>query len=387
MTTALVNARVLTSHGLQSGFAVLVDHDRITGLALPSDSRVRAAERHDLAGRYLLPGFIDCQVNGGGGVLLNDTPTVEGIRTIAAAHRRFGTTAMLPTLISDTPEKMRAGIAAVDAAIEAGVSGILGIHLEGPFIAPARKGVHDAGFFRVPDARDVALASSLRRGVTLLTLAPDRVPRATIEAFLAHGVIVSIGHTAADYATVREALGVGVHGFTHLFNAMTPFGSREPGVVGAALEDAHSWCGIIVDGHHVAPASLRVAIAAKPRGKMFLVTDAMPPVGADNPGYVLNGETITVTDGICRTAAGVLAGSALDMATAVRNSVELLGLPLDEAARMASTWPADFLGLSATHGRIAAGYRADFTVLDDSLHVVETWIGGQREEAASVMAA
>ncbi|HEX7338382.1 MAG TPA: N-acetylglucosamine-6-phosphate deacetylase [Rhodanobacteraceae bacterium] len=379
MTTAIVNARVLTGHGLQHGFAVLVDAGRITGLALPSDPRVRAAERCDLEGHYLLPGFIDCQVNGGGGVLLNETPTVEGIRTIAAAHRKFGTTAMLPTLISDTPEVMRAGIQAVDDAIAVGVPGILGIHLEGPFIAPARKGVHDAEFFRVPDAKDVALASSLKRGVTLLTLAPERVPLATIEAFLAHGVIVSAGHTASDYATVRKALGVGVRGFTHLFNAMTPFNSREPGVVGAALEDAHSWCGIIVDGHHVAPASLRVAIAAKPRGKMFLVTDAMPPVGADNPSFVLNGETIIAVDGVCQTDKGVFAGSALDMATAVRNCVELLGLSLDEAARMASTWPADFLGLSATHGRIAAGYRADFAVLDDNLNMVETWIGGQRE--------
>ncbi|HET7269395.1 MAG TPA: amidohydrolase family protein, partial [Oleiagrimonas sp.] len=143
MTTALVNARVLTSHGLQTGFAVLVDEGRISGLALPSDPRVRAAERHDLAGSYLLPGFIDCQVNGGGGVLLNETPTVEGIRAIVAAHRRFGTTGMLPTLISDSPEVMRKAVAAVDEAMAEGMPGVLGIHLEGPFLAPKRKGIHD----------------------------------------------------------------------------------------------------------------------------------------------------------------------------------------------------------------------------------------------------
>jgi N-acetylglucosamine-6-phosphate deacetylase len=158
---------------------------------------------------------------------------------------------------------------------------------------------------------------------------------------------------------------------------MTPFGSREPGVVGAALDDADSWCGIIVDGHHVHPASLRVAIAAKARGKMVLVTDAMPPVGADSPEYVLNGETIIARDGVCQTAQGVLAGSALDMATAVRNAVHLLGLPLDEAARMASTYPAEFLGLSGSHGRIAPGCRADLVAMDDDFRVQQSWFAGE----------
>lgn len=379
MTTALVNGRVLTSHGLQSGFAVLVDEGMISGLALPSDPRVRQAERHDLGGNFLLPGFIDCQVNGGGGVLLNDTPTVDGIRAIAKAHRQFGTTGLLPTLISDEVDVIRAAMAAVDAAISEGVPGILGIHIEGPYLAPERKGVHDPAHFRVPDADEVALVGSLKHGVTLLTLAPDVVPLATIEAFVKQGVIVSAGHTAADYATTCAALGVGVRGFTHLFNAMSPFTSRAPNVVGAALEDADSWCGLIVDGHHVHPASLRVAIAAKRKGKMFLVTDAMPPVGAADPSFVLNGETITATNGICQTADGVLAGSALDMATALRNSIELLDLTLPEAARMASTYPADFLGLNTSHGRIGAGYRADFTVLDDNNRVRETWINGQCE--------
>ncbi|HEY8683494.1 MAG TPA: amidohydrolase family protein, partial [Rhodanobacter sp.] len=189
---------------------------------------------------------------------------------------------------------------------------------------------------------------------------------------------VCAGHTAADHATTRAALAAGVRGFTHLFNAMTPLGSREPGVVGAALDDVDSWCGLIVDGQHVHPATLRVAIAAKARGKMLLVTDAMPPVGSDHPAFVLNGETITAKDGVCRTAQGVLAGSALDMAGAVRNAVQLLGLPLDEAVCMASTWPADFLGLGASHGRIAAGYQADLVVLDDDYHVRQGWIGGNK---------
>jgi N-acetylglucosamine-6-phosphate deacetylase len=381
MTVALVNGRVLTRHGLQSGFAVLVDNDRISGLALPSDARVRAAQRHDLGGCMLLPGFIDCQVNGGGGVLFNDAPTVEGIRAIGAAHRRFGTTGFLPTLISDDVEVMRTAIAAVDAAIVAGVPGVLGIHIEGPYLAPARKGVHDAAKLRVASAAELDLVASLRHGVTVLTLAPERSTPEALRTLAARGVILAAGHTAGDYAAIRAGLDAGVRGFTHLFNAMTPLQSREPGAVGAALEDPHSWCGLIVDGHHVHPATLRVAIAAKAAGKMFLVTDAMPPVGSGATSFALNGETVSVRDGTCRTADGTLAGSALDMATAVRNTVQLLGLPLDEAARMASTWPADFLGLARSHGRIAAGYRADFTVVDDDFGVRETWIGSDRASA------
>jgi N-acetylglucosamine-6-phosphate deacetylase len=378
MTLALVNGRVLTDNGFQGGLAVLVDGGTITGLALPSDPRVRAAERHDLGGRTLLPGFIDCQVNGGGGVLFNDEPTVEAIRRIGQAHARFGTTGFLPTLISDDAAVMAKAIDAVNEAVAQGVPGVLGIHLEGPFIAPERKGVHDPAKFRIADADDVAMVARRHGGVTLLTLAPERASAAVLQQLVAHGVIVAAGHTAADYDTTRHALATGVRGFTHLFNAMTPFTSREPGVVGAALEDAASWCGLIVDGHHVHPSSLRVAIAAKAPRKMMLVTDAMPPVGSDNPHFVLKGETITVRDGVCQTADGTLAGSALDMATAVRNTVDMVGVAYDEAARMAATYPAAFLGLEATHGHIAAGYRADFVVMDDGYTVAETWIGGER---------
>jgi N-acetylglucosamine-6-phosphate deacetylase len=377
MSRAFINGRVLTPDGLQEGLAVLVEDGHIAGLVPPSDARLRGAERHDLTGRYLLPGFIDCQVNGGGGVLFNDQPTVDGIRAIAGVHRCFGTTGLLPTLISDRTDVMRAAIAATDAAIAQSVPGVLGIHLEGPYLAPARKGIHDETAFRMPDAAEISLAASLRRGITLLTLAPERVPAGTIRTLMDAGVIVAAGHTAADYAATRRALDEGVRGFTHLFNAMSPLKSREPGAVGAALEDRVSWCGLIVDGHHVHPANLRVALAAKPAGKLFLVTDAMPPVGAANPSFQLKGEIITARDGVCRNAAGVLAGSVLTMIGAVRNCVELLGLPLAEAARMASTYPADFLGLSGTHGRIAAGYRADFTVIDDGFAVHETWIGGR----------
>lgn len=379
MSIALVNGRILTAEGWRSNLAVILEEAHITALVPLDSARANRSEIHDLENRYLLPGFIDCQVNGGGDVLFNDQPSVNGIRAIAAAHRRLGTTGLLPTLISDSSDVMRAAIHAVDAAIEQQVPGVLGIHIEGPFLAPARKGVHDLNSLRAPNATEISLAASLRHGRTLLTLAPERVPEATLHALVAAGIILSAGHTAGTYASIRAALDHGVRGFTHLFNAMTPLASREPGAVGAALEDRASWCGVIVDGRHVHPASLRVALAAKPRGKIFLVSDAMPPVGGLQQKFTLNGATIVVRDGVCQTAAGVLAGSMLSMRDAVRNCVQLLGLPLEEAVRMASTYPADFLGLGKSHGRIAPGYHADFTVMDDEFTIHETWVGGYCE--------
>ena len=379
--TALINGRILTDHGPQEGLTVLVRGNRIEAIARADDARVSGATKHDLKGQLLLPGFIDVQVNGGGGVLFNAEPTVEALAAIGAAHRKYGTTGFLPTLITDTAEVMRKALDAVDAAIEQGVPGVLGIHLEGPFLATARKGIHDAALFRLPDADDIAAITRNRRGVVMLTLAVEEVPLDTIRQLSEAGVIVVAGHTAATYETTRAALDAGITGFTHLYNAMTPLGSREPGVVGAALDDPHSWCGLIVDGHHVHPVALRVAIAAKAKGKSVLVTDAMPPVGAESPEYVLNGQTIIARDGICQSDDGVLAGSALDMATGVRNLVDMVGLPLAEASRMASAYPAAWLGLERTHGRLVAGQHADFAVLDDKLVVTETWISGVRYDA------
>jgi len=375
---ALVNARVLHGEGFQSGLAVLVRDGRIQDLLPDDDARLNRVQKHDLGGEYLVPGFIDCQVNGGGGMLFNDAPYVDTIRRIGAAHSRFGTTGFLPTLISDDRCVMRSAVSAVDAAIAAGVPGVLGIHLEGPYLAPARRGIHDAAKFQIPGVDDIELLTSLSRGKVLVTIAPERVPDAIVRKLHASGVLIAAGHTAADYDEMVQALAAGVRGFTHLFNAMSPLHSREPGAVGAALENRDSWCGIIADGQHVHPATLRVALAAKPHGKVFLVTDAMPPVGSDQTTFTLNGETITCNDGRCVNAQGTLAGSALDMASAVRNTVAQLRVDLAEAARMASTYPAAFLDIAATHGQIAKGYVADFVVLNEAIEVRETWIAGNR---------
>ena len=373
---ALVNARVLTDDGFAAGRAVLIEAGRIAAIAPLDDARIALAAKRDLGGAFLLPGFVDCQVNGGGGVLFNDDPSVATIRRIGAAHRRFGTTAFMPTLISEDLEVIHAAIAAVCAAIEAQVPGVIGIHIEGPFISEARKGTHDASKFRDLDARGIEVLSSLGVGRTLVTLAPEVTSPAIIRALANSGVVICAGHTNGTFAQVSEALRHGVRGVTHLFNAMSPLHHREPGAVGAALHDPDCWCGLIVDGIHVHPAALRIALACKRPDRFMLVTDAMASVGSSEDWFMLQGKRITVKNGMCVDEDGTLSGSALDMASAVRNCVELLGLPLEQAARMASTYPAEFLGLGGELGRIAPGYRANLVSVDEGVRVLETWIDG-----------
>jgi N-acetylglucosamine-6-phosphate deacetylase len=372
-STVFRNGQVLTGTGFEP-LDVLVEDGRIVALQSGAQTTDRSI---DLQGGYLVPGFIDVQVNGGGDVLFNDTPTVDGVRAIAQAHRRFGTTGLLPTLISDDVAVMQRALHAVREAIAQQVPGVLGIHLEGPYLAQARKGVHDPARFHTPGDDELALVASLDVGRTLLTLAPERFRAETLRLLTERGVLLCAGHTAATYDELRAAFAAGVRGVTHLFNAMTPLQSREPGAVGAALDDPDTWCGLIVDGHHVHPAAVRIAIAAKPRGKVLLVTDAMPPVGGGRDGFTLYGVPITCRDGRCTTADGTLAGSALDMASAVRNTVQHVGLPLDEACRMASTYPAEFLGLDDERGRIAPGCRADLVLLDDDLRVQGCWVADE----------
>jgi N-acetylglucosamine-6-phosphate deacetylase len=362
--------------------AVIVDGPRIAAV-LPRDGLPAGIPVQTLPeGTWLAPGFIDCQVNGGGDVLLNDAPTPETVDRIAAAHLRFGTTSLLPTLITDTPAKMRAALRAVREAAAAN-PGVLGIHLEGPYLSPEKPGVHDPALFRVPSDDDATALIEERTGAMLVTLAPERVPAGFVRRLADAGIRVALGHSAATYAATRAALAEGLSGFTHLFNAMRPLASREPGPIAAALETPGAWFGMIVDGHHVAPAMLRLALrgAAHP----MLVSDAMPPVGGRKPGFVLNGEQIAVRDGRCARADGTLAGAAVAMADAVRNCVHLLGLPLTDALRYASTEPAAFLGLGGTLGRIAPGYRADLVAFDPaSIGVHHAWVAGRRCQALRV---
>jgi N-acetylglucosamine-6-phosphate deacetylase len=376
MRTALVNARTLLDAGITLGDAVLVEDERIIAVVKSTDIP-RGFARRDLQGALLLPGFIDVQANGGGGVLFNDVCTLGELARMSAAHRRFGTTGYLPTLISDDLEVIARAIALIEQALAKRLPGILGIHIEGPFLNPARRGVHDASKFRALDEPAFELLTSLRHGKTLVTLAPETTNADMIRRLNAAGIVVSAGHTNATYRQIREALDAGLRGFTHLFNAMSPLTGREPGTVGAALEDIHSWCGLILDGHHVDPVALRLAMRCKPANRFMLVTDAMPTVGMAGDCFMLQGRAITVQAGVCVDAHGTLAGSNLNMAAAVRNAARLLDISLAQAVRMASEYPAAFLGMEHEMGRIAVGYRANFVIADDALNVLDTWIDGR----------
>jgi len=357
-------------------FAVVIEGERIAAVAprreLPNDILVRRLPDD----AWLAPGFIDVQVNGGGDVLFNDEPSPDGIAAIVAAHRRFGTTALLPTLITDTPEQMRKARDAVQAVIGRDPS-VLGIHFEGPFLSPQKPGVHDPGLLRAPRPEDGALLTSLRDAVALVTLAPEAVPKGFVRTLADAGVRVSLGHSMATYEQTRAAMAEGLTGFTHLFNAMRPLASREGGPIAAALESAGAYYGLIVDGEHVAPAMLRLALRGA--GHAMLVTDAMPPVGGRRSGFVLYGQEIEARDGRCTRADGRLAGSLLDMAAAVRNSVRFMGVSLGNAIRLATEVPARFLGVGDRLGRLAAGYRADIIALDpEGVRVLETWVAGKQ---------
>lgn len=376
MATALVNGRVLLPDGFVDGRAIVLDAGRIAAVVEEADLQP-GTERHDLGGGLLVPGFIDTQVNGGGGVLFNDAPTADTIRTIGRAHRSFGTTGFLPTLISDDLSVIRAGIEAVETAIDEGVPGVLGIHIEGPFLNEHRKGIHDADKIRELDEEGLAVLTSMRRGRTMVTVAPECTTPEMIGRLVDAGVVVSAGHSNGKYADVAAAIEAGLSGITHLFNAMSPLGAREPGVVGAGLENETIWCGIIVDGHHVSPTTLKLALRCKPPEKFMLVTDAMPSVGSATKEFVLQGKRISARGGVCVDSRGTLAGSDLDMAWAIRNAVRLLGIAPETAFLMASRAPAEFLGMEQDRGVIAIGRCADLALLDDNLLVRETWIAGE----------
>jgi N-acetylglucosamine-6-phosphate deacetylase len=357
--------------------AVVVDGSRIAELVPRADLPRTMPVRVLPEGAWLAPGFIDVQVNGGGDVLFNHQPTVEGACAIAAAHRKFGTTGLLPTLITDSAEKMRLALDAADIVADR-EPGVLGLHLEGPYLSPEKPGVHDVRHIRPPGEGDLALLTAPRKSVLLLTLAPEVVPPGFISRLVAAGVRVSLGHSMATYQQTRAAMAEGLTGFTHLFNAMRPLASREGGPIAQALESSDAWYGLIVDGVHVDPAMLRLALRGL--GRPVLVTDAMPPVGGRRSSFDLVGKNVSIRDGRCLTDEGTLAGTALDMATAVRNCVRLLGVPLPDALRFASVHPAMFLGLDRMLGKLAPGYRADLVAFDPSdITVLATWVAGSGE--------
>ena len=372
MKQTIIADRVFDGDELHTGLPITFEDGHI----LAFDTMQGAKESR--LSSLVTPGFIDVQVNGGGGVLFNSFPNVKGIAAIGKAHAKYGTTAFLPTLITDDLNVMHQAADAVAAALEQKVAGVVGVHFEGPHLSVPKKGVHPQPFIRRISDAELEIFSRQDLGIKVVTLAPENVSTEVIEALVKSGVKVCLGHSNADYDTVKAALDAGANGFTHLYNAMSALDSRKPGMVGAALESTEAWCGLIVDGHHVHPASARVAINAKPKGKVMLVTDAMPPVGTDDMEFdFFDGRKVIRTGDRLNSTTGELAGSVLDMASAVRNTVNWLDVPLSESLRMASLYPAEYLSLK-TKGHLRDGADADFVELDDQIYTQATFIAGKQ---------
>ncbi len=372
---AILAERVFDGRRWHQDAAVLIERRKIKGITTWGDIPDSATQQRLPAGSIVAPGFIDLQVNGGGGVLLNDHPTAEAMLAIARAHARFGTTSCLPTLITDTRERTKAAIAA--ARVIAGEGGVLGVHLEGPFISPARPGVHRPDRIARAEPDDLEwLAELAHAGRSLITLAPECVPEGFVRRLDATGLRIAAGHSEASAGVMRHAADHGLTGVTHLFNAMPPLAGRAPGIVGAALCDSRLIASVIVDGLHVDPVSVGAAFAAKGSDGIALVTDAMPTVGAEIDHFDLMGRSITLKDGKLITGSGTLAGAHLDMASAVRNAVNLAGIALEDALRSASVTPARFLGIEDERGFLSPGAHADLVALTPDLNVMAAWRGG-----------
>ncbi|HEX5932759.1 MAG TPA: N-acetylglucosamine-6-phosphate deacetylase [Pseudorhizobium sp.] len=378
MSKAIRGARIFDGNAWHDEAALLVSNGTVEAIvpeaAVPADADMVSA-----GGGILVPGFIDLQVNGGGGVMLNDEPSVEGLRTICAAHARFGTTALLPTLITDTRETTAAVIAAGREAVTAGVPGFLGLHLEGPHLSLARKGAHDPSLIRPMDDDDLERLLACRDAfpAMMITIAPENVTESQVSRLSEAGFIVSLGHTEADFETAGRYARAGARTVTHLFNAMSPLGHREPGMVGAALDNGHLHAGLIADGIHVHPAAMGAALRSKQGpGRIFVVTDAMSPIGTNLESFTLNGREILRQDGRLTLADGTLAGADIDMISSVRFLHRALGLPLEEALRMVSAYPAEAARVADRKGTLKAGFDADFVLLTDDLAMKSTWIGG-----------
>jgi N-acetylglucosamine-6-phosphate deacetylase len=373
---AISAERVFDGASWHDHAAILIEAGRIRGIVTLGDIPQGWSHRSMPAGSMLAPGFIDLQVNGGGGVLFNDAPTPESMAAIARAHRRYGTTACLPTLITDAVVNAKAAIAA--AAMVAGRDGILGLHLEGPFINPARPGIHPPERIIAANMDDLDwLTEAATAGTSLVTLAPECVPSNFVGALCRAGVRVAVGHSEASAAIMARAIDEGLSGVTHLHNAMPPMQARQPGIVGTALSDRRLTAGLIVDGVHVDPAIVRATFAAKGADHVALVTDAMPTVGAACDSFQLLGRRIALRNGRLTSTDGTLAGAHLDMASAVRIAVTVAGIALDDALRAASRTPARFLGLEDQRGTFKAGSRADIVALSPTLDVLQTWVGGE----------
>lgn len=378
--TAVSAARIFDGTRWSDNSALLMSDGRVEGIAGINDIPT-GFRRVDYENQLIVPGFIDLQVNGGGGVRFGDETSAEAIHAITTAHARFGTTKLLPTLITDTPEVTARALEGGRQAHAKRVPGFLGLHLEGPHLSLERKGAHNPSFIRPMTVEDLHAICRYRRasGFVLTTVAPENVTTEQVSALVQAGVVVSIGHSNSTAATVATYFDAGASMVTHLFNAMSPLGNREPGIVGAALDDGRVYAGLIADGIHVDPMTIKVALRAKlSPGQIFLVTDAMQTIGTSLKGFELNGRAIHRSAGSLKLDDGTLAGADIDMLASIRFIHTVVGLPLERALSLASSVPAKAAGVDGQIGFLKPSYVADFVVLSSELDHIDTWIDGNR---------
>tara|TARA_R110002096_G_scaffold47539_3_gene126684 strand:+ start:3185 stop:4327 length:1143 start_codon:yes stop_codon:yes gene_type:complete len=372
---AFTGAAIFDGTRLYSDSALLIAGGRVAGI-VPEAAVPAAAKNHRLSGGTLLPGYVDLQVNGGGGLMFNDQTTPDALQTMADAHALIGATSILPTLITDRPERTIAAIDAVDAALRRGVTGIEGLHLEGPHLSLARKGAHDPALIRPMSRADMTLLqdAAQRLPVLKITVAPETVTAGQIGTLSRANVLVSLGHSDAPYDLCRRAAEAGARCVTHLFNAMSPLGNREPGVVGAALGLGSLSAGLIADNIHVHPESMALALRAKTGpGQIFLVSDAMATAGSEIGGFALNGRWIARRGDKLTLQDGTLAGAHLDLTTALRNVLALQGVSCEQAFSMATSRPANLIGQADRIGHLTKGALANFLHLADDLTLARVW--------------
>ncbi|ARN65288.1 N-acetylglucosamine-6-phosphate deacetylase [Vibrio vulnificus] len=375
---ALTNCKIYTGSDVLSEHALIIENDLIQSI-VPAVDLPSGIEVKDLAGANVSPGFIDLQLNGCGGVMLNDEITAETMQIMHKANLKSGCTSFLPTLITSSDEDMRAAISAAREYHAQYQNQSLGLHLEGPYLNVMKKGIHSVDYIRPSDTSMVDFICENADVVAKVTLAPELNDPEHIEKLRNAGIVVSIGHTNATYAEARKGFEAGITFATHLFNAMTPMVGREPGVVGAIYDTPDVYAGIIADGFHVDYANIRIAHKIKGE-KLVLVTDATAPAGANMDYFIFVGKKVYYRDGKCVDENGTLGGSALTMIEAVQNTVEHVGIALDEALRMATLYPAKAIGVDAQLGRIKKGYIANLTVFDRDFNVKATVVNGQYEQ-------
>ncbi|MCY9851666.1 MULTISPECIES: N-acetylglucosamine-6-phosphate deacetylase [Vibrio] len=375
---ALTNCKIFTGSDVLTNHAVLINGDQIESV-LPSAELPSDIKCVDLNGANLSPGFIDLQLNGCGGVMFNDEITADTIHTMHRANLKSGCTSFLPTLITSSDDNMRQALTAAREYHSQNQNHSLGLHLEGPYLNVAKKGIHSPDFIRQSDDAMIDLICENRDLVAKVTLAPEQNAPEHIEKLRKAGIVVSIGHTNATYEEARKGFESGITFATHLFNAMTPMTGREPGVVGAIYDTPDVYAGVIADGFHVDYANIRIAHKVKGE-KLVLVTDATAPAGADMDYFIFVGKKVYYKDGKCVDENGTLGGSALTMIEAVQNTVEHAGIALDEALRMATLYPAKAMGLEDKLGRIKKGMIANLTVFDRDYNVQGTIVNGQYEQ-------